>query len=320
MHNASGMPYRPQQRPTTPARGGNGNGNHHQGSYAARLAISRSLARKPASRGPSALLAIVLIGILIVTATASASVIAAGGAVGVAVAVLSQDLPDVREFQDIGFSQPSTIYDRSGKVELAQFWDQRRDVIDFEDIPPLVLDVTTATEDDTFWENPGFDLQSTINAFLTAAADGGSRGGGSTITQQFVRARLLPEAIVSADNTKEGLYLRKAKELLQSYRLTQEYPGEEGKKLIITAYLNEISYGTAQGIAAAADIYLGKSLDELTRQRSRPPGGHPAVARRALSMVHGRQGPLQERGARVVRQEEERQARLPPGRAHLRQG
>ena len=83
--------------------------------------------------------------------------------------------------------------DRQGKVELARFWDERREVIDFEDIPPLVLDVTTATEDDTFWDNPGFDLEATVNAFLTEAAGGGDRGGGSTITQQLVRARLLPE-------------------------------------------------------------------------------------------------------------------------------
>ena len=79
-----------------------------------------------------------------------------------------------------------------------------------------------------------------------------------------MRARLLPEEIVSADNTQEGLYLRKAKELLQAYKLTQAFPGEEGKKAIITAYLNEIFYGAAYGIKAAADVYFGKDLDELT--------------------------------------------------------
>jgi penicillin-binding protein 1A len=180
------------------------------------------------------------------------------------IATLDQGLPDVKEFQDIDFWQPTRIFDRSGKVELAQFWEHRREVAHFEDIPPLVLDATTVTEDDTFWDNPGFDLEATINAFLTEAAGGGERGGGSTITQQLVRARLLPEAIVEADNTQEGLYLRKAKELLQAYKLTQAFPGEEGKKAIITAYLNEIFYGAAYGIKAAADVYFGKELDELT--------------------------------------------------------
>ncbi len=63
-----------------------------------------------------------------------------------------------------------------------------------------MLDATTATEDDTFWDNPGFDLEATVNAFLTEAAGGGDRGGGSTITQQLVRAVLLPEDII-ADRT-----------------------------------------------------------------------------------------------------------------------
>jgi membrane peptidoglycan carboxypeptidase len=234
------------------------------GSYAARLAIARSTARKPAQKGAGAILAVALVLVVSVLGVVSAGVIAGGGAAAVTIATLDQGLPDVRAFQDIDFWQPTRIYDRSGKVELAQFWEHRREVVEFKDIPPLVLDVTTATEDDTFWDNPGFDLDATMNAFLTEAAGGGERGGGSTITQQLVRARLLPEEVVSADNTQEGLYLRKAKELLQSYKLTQAFPGEEGKKAIITAYLNEIFYGSAYGISAAAEVYFGKDLDELT--------------------------------------------------------
>jgi penicillin-binding protein 1A len=213
---------------------------------------------------------VVVFLILIVTGVtvASAAAIAAGGAAGVTLATLEQGLPDVRAFRDLDFSQPTVLYDRKGPgrgTELARFWDERREVVKFEDIPPLVLDATTATEDDTFWTNPGVDLEATVNALLTEAAGGGDRGGGSTITQQFVRARLLPEEVIQAGlETKEGQYLRKAKEILQAYRLTQAFPGEEGKKKIITAYLNEISYGAAQGIAAAADIYLGKELTQLS--------------------------------------------------------
>ena len=257
------MPYRPPKH-TTPTGSRTGNGKHHRPSYAARLAFARSTARKPASRGPSALLAVALVGVVSVLGIVSAGVIATGGAAAVTIATLDQGLPDVREFRDLDFSEPTRIMDRTGKVELAQFWNERRTVVDFEDIPPLVLDATTATEDATFWDNPGFDLQATLSAFVTAASGSSGRGGGSTITQQLVRARLLPEDITSADNTQQGLYLRKAKELLQSYKLTQAFPGEDGKKSIITAYLNEISYGAASGIAAAAELYLGKKLDELS--------------------------------------------------------
>ena len=59
--------------------------------------------------------------------------------------------------------------------------------------------------------------------------------------------------------------MRKVKEILQSLRLTDTFPGEDGKRTIITAYLNEIFYGhEAYGIAAAADVYFGVGLDELT--------------------------------------------------------
>ncbi len=254
------MPYRPPKRSTLTD---SHNGKHRRASYAARLAIARSTARKPAPKGPGAILALALIAIVAVPSIASVGVIAAGGAAGVAIAALDQGLPDVQEFRDLGFSEPTKILDRSGKVELARFWNERREVIDFGEIPPLVLDATTATEDDTFWDNPGFDLEATVNAFVTAAG-GGDRGGGSTITQQIVRARLLPGDVVTGDSTTGGLYLRKAKELLQAYKLTQAFPGEEGKKAIITAYLNEISYGAASGIAAAAELYLGKKLSELS--------------------------------------------------------
>ena len=187
------------------------------------------------------------------------------GAVGVTITTLEQGLPDVRAFRDLGYSQPTRIYDRTGKMELARFYEVRREVVTFDEIPASVLDTTTAVEDGTFWENPGFDLLATLNALAQEASGGSQRGGASTITQQLVRARLLPAAVTAQDDTQEGLYVRKAKEIIQAYKLTQAFPGEEGKKAIITAYLNEIFYGqNAYGIAAAARAYFGKQLGELT--------------------------------------------------------
>ena len=88
---------------------------------------------------------------------------------------------------------------------------------------------------------------------MTGAAD---RGGASTITQQLVRARLLPKELLAPG---ADLYERKAKEIIQSAKLTAAFPGEAGKQQIITAYLNQIFYGhNAYGIAAAAQAYFGK--------------------------------------------------------------
>ncbi len=92
--------------------------------------------------------------------------------------------------------------------------------------------------------------------------------GGSTITQQLVRAVLLPQDVIDNDDTKEGLYLRKAKEILQAYKLTeyltQEFGDEGGKQEVITAYLNQINYGGVYGVAAAAEVYFGKKLKDVS--------------------------------------------------------
>ncbi|MFO7531221.1 MAG: transglycosylase domain-containing protein [Candidatus Limnocylindrales bacterium] len=258
------MPYRPQKRSAPRTSNGTGNGTHHRGSYAARLAIARSNARRKGPSGPNAVLVLLLVLVVSGVTVASAAAITAGGAAAVTIATLDEGLPDVRSFPDLDFNEETVMTTRDGKVELAKFWEERRKVVDFEDIPAIVLDATTATEDDTFWDNPGVDLTATINALVTEAGGGGNRGGGSTITQQLVRARLLPQDVIDNDNTKEGLYLRKAKEILQAYKLTQAFPGEEGKREIITAYLNQIPYGAAYGVAAAADVYFGKKLDQLT--------------------------------------------------------
>lgn len=184
------------------------------------------------------------------------------GVVAVAsITFLSADLPDPSALQTLTFSQPTVVYDRSGSVELGRFQSEDRAVVAFPDVPELVLDATIVAEDRTFWENDGFDLTAMIAAAVeTVQGDG---RGASTITQQLVRARLLPEEVVAPD---ADVYLRKAKEIIQSARLTETFPGQTGKQQIIAAYLNEIYYGHgAYGIKAAAKRYFGVGdLADLT--------------------------------------------------------
>ncbi len=147
-------------------------------------------------------------------------------------------------------------------MELGRFEEQHRRVVDFGDIPTVVLDSTTTAEDRTFWDNVGVDVPALVQA-VAENASGESERGASTITQQLVRARLLPEEVVAAGSDR---YLRKAKEIIQAMRLTEQYPGEGGKERVISAYLNEIFYGhDAYGIAAAAEIFFGvKDLADLS--------------------------------------------------------
>jgi membrane peptidoglycan carboxypeptidase len=121
-----------------------------------------------------------------------------------------------------------------------------------------MLDATTAIEDKDFWSNPGFDAFGFVSATLDTLT--GHPRGGSTITQQLVRARLLPESAFSGSREE-----RKIREIIQSLRLTQAYPGQAGKQEIITAYLNQNFYGNqSYGIKAAAHTYFNKELKDLS--------------------------------------------------------
>lgn len=176
-----------------------------------------------------------------------------------AYAFYSRDLKDPTElFANLGFEQPSVVYDRSGDIELARFGVLKRELVTFDQIPPEMVDATTAIEDKDFWTNPGFDIGAIVSAGLDTLA--GRPRGASTITQQLVRARLL-----DADAFQGTVYDRKIREIIQSIRLTQAYPGEEGKKRIMEAYLNQNFYGNqSYGVKAAAVGYFGKDLSELS--------------------------------------------------------
>ncbi|HEV8516341.1 MAG TPA: transglycosylase domain-containing protein [Candidatus Limnocylindrales bacterium] len=181
------------------------------------------------------------------------------GTVG-AYAYFARGLDDPRKLERIEFNEESIIYDRSGRYELASFGTERRQVVTFEEVPDVVLDATTAVEDKTFWSNTGFDPLGIGSAALDTIA--GSSRGASTITQQLVRQRLLDEDLVK---DPERRVERKVKEIIQSIRLTQAFPGREGKERIITAYLNQNFYGNnLYGVKAAARGYFDKDLDELT--------------------------------------------------------
>ncbi|MGZ6266342.1 MAG: transglycosylase domain-containing protein, partial [Candidatus Limnocylindrales bacterium] len=169
----------------------------------------------------------------------------------------SKDLDDPKvALQKIQYNQQTVLLDRTGKIQLAAFGSENRRVLTYADIPPAVLDATTSAEDKTFWSNTGFDPAAILSA-LRDALSGHARGA-STITQQLVRQRLLPPTTSTLD--------RKIKEIIQSVRLTQEYPGDEGKQSIITAYLNLNYFGNqSYGVAAAALGYFGiTDLKQLT--------------------------------------------------------
>ena len=161
------------------------------------------------------------LAIIVMAFLAGVGIIGALATVGVFTSLL-RDLPSVSTLDDLPLQEESIIYDRTGKIELARFGDSKRDIVDYKDIPPILLDATTAVEDKTFWENAGFDPVAIISATLDSLR-GNSRGA-STITQQLVSARLLDEKLVQDPHRTAE---RKLKEIIQSIRLTEAYPGED---------------------------------------------------------------------------------------------
>jgi len=181
------------------------------------------------------------------------------GSVVAAYSYYSQGLPDpLPQLNNITFSQETVVYDRTGTIELARFGAIKRTVIPYSAIPPALVDATTSIEDKTFWQNAGFDPIGILSAALDTVT--GNARGASTITQQLVRGRLLPDSAFAGST-----YERKIREIIQSIRLTQELPpGDAGKQEIMAAYLNQNFYGNqSYGIAAAAESYFG--ITDLTK-------------------------------------------------------
>jgi membrane peptidoglycan carboxypeptidase len=221
--------------------GGNGRNGRGNGGGASRGAVAFPL---------------LLFGVLVFVA--AALFITAVGAY----AYYSRGLDDPQKLEAIEFIQETVLYDRTGKTELARFGTERREVVTFEQVAPVAIDATTAIEDKSFWSNTGFDAPAIADATLDTLTGDRERGA-STITQQLVRQRLLDSGLVQDDDRKVE---RKVKELIQSVRLSQAYPGDEGKRKIITAYLNQNFYGNnSYGIKAAARGYFGVTdLNKLT--------------------------------------------------------
>ena len=230
-----------------------------QTTLARRQRHRRSINRRPVGRG-GANLRRILIAIPIILLLLSVLLAGAGGLFTVAAYnYYASGLPDPKSaLGDLNFEQQTIVYDRTGKVELARLGTLRREVVTFDQIPDEMLDATTAIEDQFFWTNPGFDPGAIVSAGVDTIS--GRPRGASTITQQLVRARLLP-----AEAFEGSTYDRKIREIIQSIRLTEAYPGDKGKQDIVTAYLNQNFYGNhTYGVKAAARGYFAKQLKDLT--------------------------------------------------------
>ncbi|MFZ2405620.1 MAG: penicillin-binding protein 1A [Methylobacter sp.] len=164
---------------------------------------------------------------------------------------LSADLPDIKTLHNVQYQIPLTIYS-SDNLLIEQFGEKKRTPVNIEEVPQQLINAFIAAEDDSFYQHPGVDFKGLLRAGLQLALTGKKKQGGSTITMQVTRNFLL---------SSEKTYTRKLKEIMLALKIEHEYP----KNKIMELYLNQIFMGhRAYGIAAAAQVYYGKSLTELS--------------------------------------------------------
>jgi len=160
----------------------------------------------------------------------------------------AKDLPTPGKIRNLVSDGSTRLFDRNMKPLYTISGDKKRITIEKEDIPEVVKQATIALEDKHFYEHHGLDFRGITRALLF----GGSRGGGSTITQQFVKNSLL---------SNKRSVVRKIKEAILAVELEALYSKEE----ILALYLNEIPYGgNNYGIEAASQSYFSKSAKDLT--------------------------------------------------------
>lgn len=152
--------------------------------------------------------------------------------------------------------QTTYFYDRDERLLTESFTEGRRTTVSYSDFPQNLIYATIAIEDDSFFSNPGFEIQATTRALLQYVGISEGSTGGSTITQQVVRNVLFTE-----EYRAERSIRRKAEEILLAWLLSQRKTKEE----VLELYLNEIFYGNyAYGAEAASQTFFDKSVRDLT--------------------------------------------------------
>ena len=169
----------------------------------------------------------------------------------IVLAMAYPNLPSLEVLTDYRPKIPLRIYTADGHL-IGEYGEERRAVVGIADVPPVMKHAILSAEDDRFYEHGGIDYLGILRAAVANLASGGKRQGASTITQQVARNFFL---------TGEKTYTRKLYEALLSFKIESNL----SKDQILELYINQIFLGQrAYGFAAAAQIYFGKPLKEIT--------------------------------------------------------
>jgi penicillin-binding protein 1A len=187
---------------------------------------------------------------------------------GLAMAVIgayyyvAPSLPDVESLREVQLQVPMRVFTRDGRL-MAEFGEQRRIPVDAAQVPARIRQAFLAAEDDRFFEHPGVDWQGLARAAMQLALTGEPSQGGGTITMQVARNFFL---------SREKTISRKAREIFLALKIERLLTKAE----ILTLYLNKIFLGQrAYGVGAAAEVYFGKTITQLTLAETATIAGLP---------------------------------------------
>lgn len=167
----------------------------------------------------------------------------------------SENLPDYEQLKNYNPMITTRLYAADGSL-ISEFSKEKRVFVPIDTIPKNLINAFLAAEDANFYKHSGIDplaiFRTSVRNFFSVLKGDPSMGGASTITQQVVKNFLL---------TRERTLQRKVKEAILAFRMTQAF----SKDRILELYLNQIYLGSGTyGVAAAAQVYFDKSIDELT--------------------------------------------------------
>ena len=203
------------------------------------------------------------------------------GVVALTLALIYPTLPSLEALTDYRPKIPLRIYS-ADNVLLSEFGEERRAIVKIDEVPKVMKQAILAAEDERFYQHGGVDFQGVARAALANLTAGGAREGASTITMQVARNFFL---------TNEKTLTRKLSEILLSFKIEQSI----SKDQILELYVNQIFLGQrAYGFAAAANIYFGKNLKDLTPAEAAMLAGLPKAPSRFNPIVNPKRAALRQ--------------------------
>ncbi|BCE01001.1 penicillin-binding protein 1A [Marinicellulosiphila megalodicopiae] len=165
--------------------------------------------------------------------------------------VLAPELPDINKLKEHKLQIPLSVYSNDNHL-IAEFGEKRRTPVTYEQIPVKFVQALIATEDKHFEYHNGIDLNGILRSIAQLLSTGEQQGGGSTLTQQVVKNILF---------TRAKTFQRKFAEIITAIQIEKDLSKQE----IFELYVNKHFLGhNSYGIQAAADVYYGKNLNNLT--------------------------------------------------------